>query len=744
MSESLLGKILDGRYEIIQKLATGGFGQTYVAQDNRRPGNPKCVVKLLQPASNDLNFLENARRLFNTEAETLERLGSHKQVPRLLAYFEEAGDFYLVQEYIEGSLLTAELASGECWKLTAIVELMREALQILHFLHSHDVIHRDIKPDNIIRRSDGSLVLVDFGTVKQVRNRVAVMGPATATISIGTPGYMPTEQSHGKPRLSSDIYALGVIVVQAMTGLTPNQLEEDEETGEFIWQPQADFDAELIEIVNKMVRYHFRDRYRSAAAVIQALEAYIATQPELSQTLTPALPLSGGASGDNSSDDISKEAADNAQVAAFPQPVNYQSGNKKARIRPAVIKPPTELNLMAAETHSEEASPAIADGSAFSQATVSQATVPQDSAEAGNSEKISSEEAQKDSIVRLLGPYFRLGLSRRRRMQVALMGFAALSMGLGGRWLVQERSVLSQSGDLLRQGQRFYTERAYEDCVATAKTVSRRHVRVYGRAQDLMGACWFAQAQEMAQESRFKEAIALSRKISPDMADYATAQKYIPEWSKDIFETALNNYNAGQYEDAKSIIKAVPRAAGMANAVQQKLKDWEKEQQQNEQILTNAKKALAASDWQSAIAEAQKVTLSSNLLAENHPYWQENAKPIVQRAEKELVALEQRQQQWAEEAAAFRAAITSAYVKPEQTQELDAAPKAYEPLSTAPIHSPPPSSYSPAYSPLTSHLSTPSSPIPATSPSLEIAVPSPPPSFASNALEIGRWETEQR
>jgi serine/threonine protein kinase len=96
------GSLLDRRYRVVQTLAKGGFGQTYIAEDTRRPGNPRCVVKHLKPASTDSRFLENARRLFSTEAEILEKLGTHDQIPRLLAYFEENREFYLAQDLIDG------------------------------------------------------------------------------------------------------------------------------------------------------------------------------------------------------------------------------------------------------------------------------------------------------------------------------------------------------------------------------------------------------------------------------------------------------------------------------------------------------------------------------------------------------------------------------------------------------------------------------------------------------------------
>ncbi|HIK05503.1 MAG TPA: protein kinase [Trichormus sp. M33_DOE_039] len=268
----MIGKLLDHRYQVIRVLAVGGFGQTYIAQDTRRPGNPICVVKHLKPSSSDPKIFETAKRLFNSEAETLERLGHHDQIPRLLAYFDENQEFYLVQEYIEGHTLTEELISGKRWSESQVIQLLQDALSILEFVHQQGVIHRDIKPDNIIRRtSDHKLVLVDFGAVKQLRtSMVTVGGQPTATVAIGTPGYMPTEQGQGKPRPNSDIYSLGIIAIQALTGLPAAELEEDPNTGEIIWQHLVKVNYRLAEVLTKMVRYHFKDRYQTATEALQA------------------------------------------------------------------------------------------------------------------------------------------------------------------------------------------------------------------------------------------------------------------------------------------------------------------------------------------------------------------------------------------------------------------------------------------------------------------------------------------
>ncbi|MDJ0735542.1 MAG: serine/threonine protein kinase [Nostocaceae cyanobacterium] len=293
----MIGKLLDNRYQIIRVLATGGFGETYIAQDTKRPGNPLCVVKQLKPStSSDSQVFDTAKRLFNSEAETLERLGNHGQIPRLLAYFVENQEFFLVQEFIEGHPLSEELLPGQTWSESQVIYLLQEVLSILAFVHSQNVIHRDIKPDNIIRRArDNKLVLVDFGAVKQLRSPyLAPGGPPTATVAIGTPGYMPTEQGQGKPRANSDLYALGIIAIQALTGVQPMELQEDPNTGEIIWQHLASVSERLAGILTKMVHYHFKDRYHNASQALEALQLLspCSTPPEIPkinnyQTLTP-------------------------------------------------------------------------------------------------------------------------------------------------------------------------------------------------------------------------------------------------------------------------------------------------------------------------------------------------------------------------------------------------------------------------------------------------------------------------
>ncbi|MBD2340420.1 serine/threonine protein kinase [Calothrix sp. FACHB-156] len=269
----MIGRLLDQRYQVVELLGKGGFGHTYVALDTRRPGNPTCIVKHLKPISSDREFLLTARHLFNREAESLENLGHHDQIPRLLAYFEEEEEFYLVQELIAGNPLSSEMAAGR-WSEAQVIQLLQDVLPILEFIHNQGVIHRDIKPDNLIRRTaDNKIVLVDFGAVKQVKS-YSLMTPEQLqndTVAVGTPGYMPSEQGQGRPRPCSDIYALGMTCIQALTGLNPKQFGEDATTGEILWQHHAQVSDQLASILNKMVRHYFKFRYQTATEALQAL-----------------------------------------------------------------------------------------------------------------------------------------------------------------------------------------------------------------------------------------------------------------------------------------------------------------------------------------------------------------------------------------------------------------------------------------------------------------------------------------
>ena len=273
--------IVGGRYKIVSELGSGGFGKTYLAKDTQLPGNPRCVVKQLKPVNNQPLLLKTARRLFATEAEVLYKLGNHNQIPQLLAHFEDQKEFYLVQELIEGHSLSEEFTPGRQFSEAEAIALLQEVLTILEFVHQQGVIHRDIKPSNLIRRhADQKIVLIDFGAVKQLSTQTGLSsGHTTMTISIGSPGYVANEQLAGTPRFSSDIYAVGMMGIQALTGVFPKQIPQDPKTSEIMWRDPVQVSPGLAYVLDKMVRYDFRQRYESATSVLadlRNLESYSA------------------------------------------------------------------------------------------------------------------------------------------------------------------------------------------------------------------------------------------------------------------------------------------------------------------------------------------------------------------------------------------------------------------------------------------------------------------------------------
>lgn len=276
---AMIGQLLDRRYRIVQILSSGAFGQTYLAADTRRPGHPQCVVKQLRPPSNNSTILKTALRLFRQEAEILEKLGHHDRIPLLLAYFEENNHFYLVEEFVEGNPLAKELIPGHPWTEEQAIALLEEILEILAFVHKNGVIHRDVNPSNLIRRkSDQALVLIDFGSVKAVSSQLAEgNGQTMRTIATGTPSYMPIEQFQGNPQFNSDIYAAGMIGIQALTGLEASDLPKLQDpslsaTGEIAWRHRARTSADLANILDKMVHHYYGKRYKSADDAIADLE----------------------------------------------------------------------------------------------------------------------------------------------------------------------------------------------------------------------------------------------------------------------------------------------------------------------------------------------------------------------------------------------------------------------------------------------------------------------------------------
>jgi serine/threonine protein kinase len=301
----MIGKVLQGRYQIVQNLGAGVFGQTYIAIDIDYPENPKCVVKQLKVSSSHSSYLDTLRLRFLTETETLKRLGGHHQIPEFIDCFEEHERFYLVQECIEGHALTAELPIkqgwGSLWDESEVIKFLKDVLTILEFVHSQGVIHCDIKPENLVRRAcDGKLVLIDFGSIQPIDFGIDAELPIYK-IPVTSLGYIPPEQFIGQTQPNSDIYALGMIAIQALTGVEPLQLKIDPYTNEMVWRSQnTPIGDYLAAVLSQMIRYDWQNRFQSAGEVLRVLKHLEWEKPQQIVEVPYQLSLEVAVEDDNS------------------------------------------------------------------------------------------------------------------------------------------------------------------------------------------------------------------------------------------------------------------------------------------------------------------------------------------------------------------------------------------------------------------------------------------------------------
>ncbi len=296
--------VLAGRYVPQKLLGKGGFGAAFLARDRYTPAMRRCVVKEFQPAG-DLSpvQLQVAQKLFEREGEVLEQLGNnHPQIPDLLAFFEldapsrVAGKperfFYLVQELIDGDNLEEELERQGAFSEAAVVEVLREMLKVLKYVHENGSIHRDIKPSNIMRRKDGRLFLLDFGAVKQVTAGAAA-APGKASTGIYSMGFAPPEQMRGDTVYpATDLYALGVTCITLLTGKAPSDLY-DSYSNDWNWRPQAQVSDRLADVLDHLLLPTPSQRFQSAEVALEALQAALA--PASAQPVSPSVSLQGAA-----------------------------------------------------------------------------------------------------------------------------------------------------------------------------------------------------------------------------------------------------------------------------------------------------------------------------------------------------------------------------------------------------------------------------------------------------------------
>lgn len=571
------GILLGDRYRILQALGAGGMGRTYLAEDTHRPGRAKCVVKWLRPASTDVYFLATARRLFNAEAEVLEQLGKHDRIPALLAYFEQGEEFYLVQQLIEGHPLGAELPTGQRWTEPQVIRLLQEVLEILEIVHSYNVIHRDLKPDNLIRRSDGKLVLIDFGAVKQVRMQPTALG-YHPTVVVGTPGYMPPEQATGRPRPSSDLYALGMIAIQALTGVLPTQLIKDA-NGEINWRNLAQVSPGLGFFISKLARRQVGDRFQSATEALQALQP-IRSEIGEAEYVSPALP---------------------ALAPAMRPPVDRGSPSLGvANLSEAVPQGSRKKAVSVAPPVSQSAAQPAARFSP----------------------------AQLRSI--RAGKWLLVGGT----MTGVMAGSFAV---LAANWQAEQMQQDTLANVIALRDQDLVAE-----CIAAAQAVPPEYsiygdVRaVMYQCQAAQYQQNLIAAKQFAEAGQFQSALSQAGTIPATSSAYGEAQQLMQQWSDRIQTIAAEYYQTGNIDGALAALGEIPATSPAYPQAQNTMVQWQQEWQENQALLYLANQAIETAEWEKAIGAVRQMTFFGNVIAPETLYWQQQLQPIVSLAEAEL------------------------------------------------------------------------------------------------------------
>lgn len=271
--------LLEGRYRVFKELGGGGFGKTYEVQDNdpNHISGGKPVTKVLKVLlQNHPKYVE----LFEREAHFLTRL-NHPGIPRVEpdAHFtfslknSSAPLYCLVMEKIEGLNLRQYITQrGACLSQKVTIQWLMQLLRILEEIHHHNFFHRDIKPSNIMLRSTGQLVLIDFGTAREVTETYLSKQSTGEVTGLFSAGYSPLEQLNGQAVPQSDFFALGRTIVYLLTGKPPSELYDVQED-QLNWRAQVeDLAPEFGDLLDQMMSRLPTERPQSAQTILGTLE----------------------------------------------------------------------------------------------------------------------------------------------------------------------------------------------------------------------------------------------------------------------------------------------------------------------------------------------------------------------------------------------------------------------------------------------------------------------------------------
>lgn len=267
------GQVIGGKYEILRKVGKGGMSKVYLVMNEEV--NREWAVKEIQKSSGEGGAGDTAPADAQNEAYIMSRL-NNRHIPRITEVIEMEESILLVMDYVEGRTLRARLRSEGAIPQEEAVNIALQMCETLEYLHSLDppVIFRDIKPDNIILRPDGTCVLIDFGAAREYKETKEEENIGD-TICLGTRGYAPPEQykgaGMGQTDKRSDIYALGATMYHMVTGKDPSR-KPYEMRPIRRWDPALSSGLEAV--IKKCTQNDPEERYQDVSQLKEALLHY--------------------------------------------------------------------------------------------------------------------------------------------------------------------------------------------------------------------------------------------------------------------------------------------------------------------------------------------------------------------------------------------------------------------------------------------------------------------------------------
>jgi serine/threonine protein kinase len=275
----LVGSILGNRYRILREIGSGGMAKVYLAEDIT--GNDLVAVKVLYPQfSQDISFIQR----FNREAKLASTL-TDPHIVRVLDYGADRDLQYLVMEYVEGQDLHAKLKEEGTFEWKYALETLDQLATALEHAHLHGVVHRDIKPQNLMLNDNGLLKVLDFGIA-----RIPTLPSLTQSGFIGSPYYASPEQAMGEEvDIRSDIYSAGIVLYELLSGnipfdaKSPWSIISQHITSEPppIELPEGEIPEDVRQIINRMLAKRPEERFQTPTAVRQAIATILTGQPAL-------------------------------------------------------------------------------------------------------------------------------------------------------------------------------------------------------------------------------------------------------------------------------------------------------------------------------------------------------------------------------------------------------------------------------------------------------------------------------